>query len=833
MPNYVPGCGPSDAKLVFVGEAPGQAEDYTRQPFVGATGQLLDEVCREINLDRREVYITNVIKYRPPDNKLRRLGEISKPNGEAITIEDSIDQLWEEINAIKPNCIVGFGNLPLKALLGKGNGFAGIMKWRGSCMMSKHMNYKVVPTIHPAALLHAEGEFTDENYGGKQKGPLKYSYRHILKLDLLRAVKQSESPLYAPPERVIEIARDSISLGRFLDLYRDRVKYPIVSVDIEVVKSIPFCIGLAFNSWHAISIPLLDVFSWQNLEGIHDHQAAEMWRMVAELLNSDVRVIGQNFKFDQHQLAQLCGIYIRNFYCDTSLLAHALHPEFPKALAFITSIYTEEPYYKEEGREFDWKRDKVTRFLTYNGRDACVTFEAFEEMTKDAKELQVPGFPNWYENFVLGYTIQLHNFYYDLENVGFKTDLEKQKRLVIAYTQKIKETQDELNELAGWEVNVSSPKAMSVLIYHQLKFPQRKGTNEDTLVALMANTKKATPLMKRICELSLLLRRQKLSLKKYFSAKVDYDGRMKSVYSIAGTETGRSSTKILQPPVRPEKIGIPFHTITKHGDVGTEIREMFVADEGYVIVEHDLSQAEARIVALLGRDERLLRLFNSKADIHKITAAMIFTLPLDQITTDLRFIGKMTRHAGNYDMGKHRGMELVNTEAKRQHKDINISEWKMGKILDAFHSFSPSIRGVFHQEIQRALQDNNRILVNPFGRSRQFFDRWGRELWKEGYSQIPQSTVPDHLRRAGIRAKNIFARESIDARFVVESHDALVGLVKESHVEMYDQIMRQELERPIDFSRCTLSRGELIIPCEAKVGYDYKNLKDLEPAKVA
>lgn len=814
MPNYVPGCGPSDSPLMFVGEAPGAAEDYTQQPFVGPTGQLLDEICREVSIDRRSVYITNVIKYRPPENKLRRYEELG-----VGTVEQAIDQLWEEINAIRPNCIVGFGNLPLKALTGKGDGFKGIMKWRGSCIKSIGMDFKVVPTIHPAALLHADGELEDERKDWqKKKGPLKYSYRHILKLDLLRAKKQSETNLYNPPERVIEIARDAVTLGRFLDLYRDK---SIVSVDIEVVRSIPYCIGLAFNEWHAISIPLLDVFGWQNLEGISDHELAEMWMLVAELLDRpNMRVVGQNFKFDQRQLARLCGIRIRNFYCDTSLLAHALHPEFPKALQFTTSIYTEEPYYKDEGKEFNWGRDKVTKLLNYNGRDACVTFEIFTEMMKDAHELVVPGF-NWVEEFIFGHQMQLHPFYYDLEDVGFLLDPKKQKDLVDIYKEKVAVCQERLDKLAGWEVNVESPKHVGMLVYNQLKFPPRKGASEEVLVALMANTKRITPEAKEILERILELRRLHIAVNK-IGARSDYDGRMRTIYTISGTETGRSSTKILKPPVRPEQIGMQFHALTKHGDYGTEVREMLVADDGYVIVETDMSQAEARVVALLGNDIELLKLFQSKADIHKITAAIIFGVQVSAITPELRFIGKTCRHAGNYDMGKHRLMELVNTDAKKYHIDVNISEWKAGIILEKFHKFSPNVRGVFHQEVQRVLQDNNHTLVNPFGRYRQFFDRWGKELWKEAYAQLPQSTIPDHLRRAGIRAKRRYGADGVDARFVVEAHDALVGIVREGHVDEYVRILHQEIERPIDFSRCSISRGEIVIPAETKVGRNYR-----------
>lgn len=817
--NYVPGIGPSDSPLMFVGEAPGAAEDFQGMPFVGPTGDLLTEICNEIGLDRRTVYTTNVIKYRPPDNKLKRLKEID------VNIEDSISQLWNEIVAINPNCIVGFGNLALKALTGKGNGFAGIMKWRGSCIKSVSMDYKVVPTIHPAALLHTDGELTDDNFKGKQKGPLKYSYRHILKLDLMRAVKQSESRIYNPPERVIEIARDYVTLQRFLDLYQGK---DIVSVDIEVARSIPICIGLAFNNWHAISIPLLDIFSWQNLEGVHDHELAALWGLVADLLVSDIKVIGQNFKFDQRQLASLCGFRVKNFYCDTSLFAHALHSEFPKALEFTTSIYTEEPYYKEEGREFDWKRDSVDRLLKYNARDACVTFEVYEEMMKDARELIVSGFPNWVDEFVFGHQMKLHKFYYDLEGIGLKTDPVKQKDIVKLYEGKVAFAQAELDKLAGWAVNVNSPKQCAILVFNQLKLPTRKGTSEDVLVALMANTKKLSSDARRMLELILEIRRLHMAKQKV-GAKVDYDGRMKTIYNICGAETGRSSTQQLKPPVRPEKMGLPFQTITKHGDIGTEIREMFIADDGYVFVETDMSQAEARIVALFARDDYLLKLFAEKSDIHSITTTWLFGISLPQVTKELRFIGKTVRHAGNYDLGKHRLMELVNTGAKGLNLDINISEYKAGIILNKFHQFSPNLRGVFHKEIQDALQNNSRILVNPFGRYRQFFDRWDVHLWKEAYAHLPQSTVPDQLRRAGQCANTRFKRDSIDARFVLEAHDALVGLVREDQVREYVTIMHEEIAKPIDFSRCTLPRGELSIPAESKVGRNYKDFSPTNP----
>src|SRR5678815_1811628 len=211
-PNYVPGRGKENAKIVFVAEAPGAVEDYTRIPFSVPTGDLLWDICREIGLSRNDVYVTNVCKYRPPQNQLRRIEEVLDQDGNPVTMEKQVQQLWDEIHGINPNIVVAFGNTPLKALTGKNK----IMKWRGSVIPSQEMDFKVLATIHPAALLHSdENEYAD----GKKKGPLKYSYRHVLKLDLLRAIRQSETRLYNPPERVLEVARDSVTVQRFFDLY--------------------------------------------------------------------------------------------------------------------------------------------------------------------------------------------------------------------------------------------------------------------------------------------------------------------------------------------------------------------------------------------------------------------------------------------------------------------------------------------------------------------------------------------------------------------------------------------------------------------------------------
>jgi uracil-DNA glycosylase family 4 len=806
--KYIGGSG-TGRKFVWVGEAPGRHEDEAGMPFVGPSGHMIDKALQELGHQRSEGYFTNVVKYRPPGNDLKRLKEIGH------TVEENIPQLWQEIAEINPNVVIACGNLALKVLTGK----SGILKWRGSIIKSINMDKKVVPIVHPAAFMN------DPSGREAGKGRLDPRMKYIWKMDIARAMEESRSNFYDVPELLLEVARDHVTLQRFLEKYQGCTE---VSIDIEVYKSIPVCIAFAFNNWHGISVPLLDIYSWQKKDGIPAHELARLWQLVASVLaDPKISKIGQNIKFDHTSLESILGMPVNGEIIDIMILAHSLYPEFPKKLAFHQSVWTRHPFHKDEGKDFDIKKDDIRQYLHYNAKDAVVTMDLKQILHKQVMELQVPGFPNWGHEFVYDYAMKLHDFYKRMESVGIKTNIERQKELIAEYEGRIKLSQAELNDICKAEINVNSHVQVKNLLFGDFGLPRRVSTDEDSLVSIAANNCKK-PEHKRAIDLILEIRRQRKALGTYFKARPDFDGRMRTNYKICGTETGRSSTGILKPPVRPYKVGLAFHTLTKHGDIGPEIRSEFEADDGYTIVEIDMSQAEARIVALLGNDEKTLDMFARKIDIHSLTAGWIFGVDPSRVKLEypeFRFIGKTVRHAGNYDMQKKRLMQIVNTDAKKFGINISISEWKAGQILDKFHKFAPNIRGVFHEEIRRALVDNGRVLVNPYGRYRMFFGESGHDLDKEGYAHIPQSTVPDHLRHAGLRAEARFRDEGVDARYFLEGHDSLIGLVRDDCVARYTQILFEEIERPIDFSRCTIQRGSLVIPAEAKIGKNYKECK--------
>ncbi len=132
------GVGNPDAKLVFVGEAPGFDEDQQGEPFVGRAGKLLDKLMEEVGIRRRDVYITNTIKCRPPDNRVPAPAEL-------LACAPWLDR---QLKIIVPRLVVTLGNVPTKALL---KTETGIVKMRGQKTMLGSV--LVIPTFHPAYLL--------------------------------------------------------------------------------------------------------------------------------------------------------------------------------------------------------------------------------------------------------------------------------------------------------------------------------------------------------------------------------------------------------------------------------------------------------------------------------------------------------------------------------------------------------------------------------------------------------------------------------------------------------------------------------------------------------
>lgn len=136
--NLVFGEGDPDADLVFIGEAPGEEEDLTGRPFVGRAGQLLDKILESVGLNREMVYITNIVKFRPPGNR--------NPTPEEVAASEAV--LLAQLRLIKPQIIATLGNVPTQHFLAT---TLGITRTHGT--WHDWHGVRVMPLYHPAYLL--------------------------------------------------------------------------------------------------------------------------------------------------------------------------------------------------------------------------------------------------------------------------------------------------------------------------------------------------------------------------------------------------------------------------------------------------------------------------------------------------------------------------------------------------------------------------------------------------------------------------------------------------------------------------------------------------------
>jgi len=139
--NAVPGEGNINADLMFVGEGPGREEDIQGRPFVGKAGQLLTRIIKAMKFERENVYITNVVKCRPPENRNPKNNEIEKCK----------KYLFKQIELISPKVIVTLGNVPTQFFLNKKEGITSL---RGKFYSYK--NIRIMPTFHPSYLVRNE-----------------------------------------------------------------------------------------------------------------------------------------------------------------------------------------------------------------------------------------------------------------------------------------------------------------------------------------------------------------------------------------------------------------------------------------------------------------------------------------------------------------------------------------------------------------------------------------------------------------------------------------------------------------------------------------------------
>lgn len=796
--RYVPGVGPREANIAIVGEQPGKTEVIHGRPFVGPAGKELDECLRTAGIVRSECYITNVIKDL--DRPLKYYIDIPSSSSGRVKIsmagQNYIDELKHELKYVSPNVVIAAGGVALYALTER----RGITKWRGSVVESSLISgLKVVPCFHPSTILPKPPQHMGM-----------YLNKHLISFDMKKALDESVSPDLVTPTPLIHTAPSFDDAVDWLNLiYESGLQGCIIDFDIEVVNEELFCLSFCAVQTEAFVIP----FASRDGDYWTPEQESDVMKMVAAILeHPDISIRGQNLVFDISFMQAKYGITTNGDIHDTMIAQKITMADYPAGLDFIASMHTPFPYYKGEGKKYiKVGGGDLQNFWNYNGMDTLTTATAHPKQMRDLeRQDNIPTYNRQRRLIpILAY----------MQNRGIKVDVQGMVDERKNVEQAIKEKEEQLWSAVGYQINYNSPKQMARYFYEECGITPYKKRNSKGGYSITCDVDalkriaRGTVQRQGLPEARLVMELRSLSTKTlgtYLSLdKVDPDGRYRSAYNPVGARTGRLSSS--------ENI---FGTGGNQQNWPHSLLKYLLADEGYIAYSLDLSQIENRIVAYVGRVLEMIDAFDSGTDVHRLTAALLFNKPIDEVTTEdgtcdigdgshsERFWGKKANHSLNYDIG-YREFALTN----------EITEKDAKFLIEKYHRAYPGVRSSYHEMVQSQLA-KDRTLTNLFGRKRLFLDKWGRDLFKEAYAHIPQSTTADKVNEQGLEFIYYNQQWFSPVELLRQVHDDIgfqipisIGWLR--HAEILLRI-KQSLETPLDWHG-----REFTIPTDLTMGLSF------------
>lgn len=796
--TYVRPSGNTNAKLAGCGEQPGQQEVRVGKPFIGPAGKGLEGCLIMTKISRSDLYLTNVIKDL--DKPLKSYIDIASNNKTWTISEDGwtyIKELGEELKLLNLNAIVAFGNIALLALTNR----SGITKWRGSVIESTLVpGLKVIPTFHPATFIPPKFNFLN---------------KPLICEDLLRAKYESEFKEIRRKDREIIIRPSFREATDILDYcYEVGLRGQTITLDIEVLNGEVDCLSLGWSDKDSMCIPFRD--HQGDYFGIE--QEYEIMLLVAKILQERrISKGGANFIFDLQFLFHKYGIRPRGTIHCTQIAQKIAFPDFPAGLPFVTTMYTDIPYYKDDGKQWikmgtgSWEE-----WWNYNGLDSIVPCESLPKQLQTLAKQQ--NLETYHRQRKL-----IKPLIYMAER-GIRVDVDGMIKFRDTEQAQLDKLAEQLNTEVGYDINYNSPQQLMSYFYKECGIqPYKKKTAEgkyvetsdvDALKRIARRGIKGSAAAQIMLDIRSLSKR----ISTYLDiGKVDKDGRYRSSYKPVGAETGRLSSG--------ETI---FGTGGNQQNWPHDLLRFFLFDEGYIGYSFDLSQIENRIVAYVGGVISQIRAFEQGVDLHRLTASVIFGKPYDQISDQAgssslgdgrqseRYWGKKGNHATNYDVG-YKTFALKN----------EMTETDAKATLEKIHRGYPQIRGGYHLVIQEMLK-TSRTVTNLMGRNRLFLGpivpsypdvpiTACQDTYREGYAQLPQSTTADKINEQGL--EYIYYNQQLfkPVELLAQVHDSVVFQIPLSvpwpeHAHML-MLIKQSLETPLYWKGT-----EIKTPCDLSIG---------------
>lgn len=471
-------------------------------------------------------------------------------------------------------------------------------------------------------------------------------------------------------------------------------------------------------------------------------------------------------------------IDIKNISDDTAIAAYLVDPAKNEyTIEKLASEYFGTVIEKPEVKQLSLLDDVETDRSEYLAKCAVALGVLNERIGNKIKE---KGQEKLYQEVELPLVTVLAH----LEINGFLVDDNQLKEFADKLGEKIDALTNEIYMLAGEEFNINSPKQLGVILFEKLELkPVKKtktgyATNADVLEKL----RDKHPIVNFIMEYRQLAKLKSTYCDGLTAVVNPNTHRIHSVFTQTVTVTGRLSS------TEPNLQNIPTRT-----ELGREIRKMFVAKDGYVLVDADYSQIELRVLAHIANDETMINAFRNNEDIHAVTASQVLGIPLEDVTKEQRSSAKAVNFGIVYGIGEF-------SLAQDLHISVKEAKAYIESYLEKYHG----VRNYMESIKEQAKKDGyvktmlNRIryipeLKSPNYNIRQFGER-------VALNTPIQGTAADIIKLAMVRVDNRLINEGLKSKLILQVHDELIVEAQKDEVDKVKQILSEEMQGAMELN---------------------------------
>ncbi len=543
-------------------------------------------------------------------------------------------------------------------------------------------------------------------------------------------------------------------------------------------------VGLSFamKEGEAYYVPVPQHEEWTGEDFEKTLKVVNIFKKVYE--NDQILKIGQNIKYDMMVLANY-DIHLEGKMFDTMIAHYILAPELRHNMDYLAEVYLKYKTIHIDALIGSGKKQRSMSELDpkevyeYAAEDADVTLKLKNILEK---ELHEKGLYQLFEEVEMPLVPVLAR----MEMNGARIDEASLAETSKVFTERMETIERDIREVAGQELNISSPRQIGELLFDQLKIDSKPKktktgqyvTDEATLLAL----KSKHPVVEKILD----YRGYKKLLSTYIDALPQLvnprTGHIHTSYNQAVTATGRLSSS------NPNLQNIPIRD-----ENGKEVRKAFIPDEGELFFSADYSQIELRLMAHLSQDKNMVEDFNSGHDIHQATAAKIFKVPIEEVTSTMR------RKAKTANFGIIYGISAFGLAER-----MEVSRGEARQLIDDYFATYPSVKEYMDKSIEKARQLG--YTQTLLGRRCQLPDINSRNAVVRGYAErnainAPiQGTAADIIKVAMIRIDKRMREEGLRSKMILQVHDELNFSVVPEEKEQLQALVINEMQNAIQLS---------------------------------